>query len=325
MDCTVEKVTITTIADNYVDMLLPDLLPDVRRLGLIHHFDPAMVPPRGENGISFLVRVERLGVERCLLFDTSLTSDVLLHNFSATRRRPSDLSAVVLSHGHPDHHGGLDGLLAALGRPLPVLLHPDAFLPRYLRLPSGEIAPHYNHALTPDRIEARGGAVTANRGPIEVIDGVFATGEIAREVDFEMPAAPGERDPGLFHLRDGVLVADSVPDDQALAINVAGLGLIVLTGCSHAGVINTIRCAQRITGESRVHAVMGGFHLGFPGIPDSKTDDTIAALRELDARTIAPMHCTGMRATMEIARALPDRFLLNVAGTSVTFAARATA
>jgi 7,8-dihydropterin-6-yl-methyl-4-(beta-D-ribofuranosyl)aminobenzene 5'-phosphate synthase len=319
MTASVDRVVITTIVDNYVDMLLPDE-EHVKRMGLIHHFDPRMVLPRAENGISFLVVTERRGMTRSLLFDTGLTPSVLLNNFRAAVAVPQDLSAIVISHGHPDHHGGLVGLLEAIARPIPVVIDPAGFWPRYLRLPTGEVAPHYNYALQPAAVESAGGALTLSEGPVEVLDGVFATGRIEREVSFERPADQGLLDAGLFHLVDGHIRADSVPDDQALVINVSGLGLVVLTGCSHAGVVNSVNAAKRITGVDRVHAVMGGFHLGFPGIPQSKTIATIDALRELEIRVVAPMHCTGMPATMEIARELPELFLLNCTGTTVAFA-----
>lgn len=314
----VEKLTVTTIVENYVDMLLPDH-GRARRLGLIHHFDPRLVPPRAENGISFLVTTERAGRSRSVLFDTSLTADTLLHNLKVVGASPSDLSAVVISHGHPDHHGGLQGLLEWVPHPLPVILHPLAFAPRWLRLPTGEVAPHYNYALTASAIEARGGVVMPSEGPVEVIDGVFSTGSIERAQPFEKPGSPGHLDPGLFHLVDGRLAPDTVPDDQALCVNVAGLGLVVLTGCSHAGVINTVAAAKQITGVDKVHAVMGGFHLGFPGTPESKTDATIAAMRDLDPVLVAPMHCTGFKATSRFASEMPDQFLLNVSGTTVVF------
>jgi 7,8-dihydropterin-6-yl-methyl-4-(beta-D-ribofuranosyl)aminobenzene 5'-phosphate synthase len=204
--------------------------------------------------------------------------------------------------------------------------HPSSSTPRrsgpdtYAYRP-GEIAPHYNHALNPTLVESAGGALTLSQGPVEVIDGVYSSGRIERTTEFELPSSPGFLDPGLFHLVDGHMCPDAVPDDQALVINVKGLGLIVLTGCSHAGVINTIQACKRVTREDRVHAVMGGFHLGFPGVPASKTASTIAALRDLDVRVIAPMHCTGMRATMQIADAMPEQFLLNCTGTTVVFGA----
>jgi 7,8-dihydropterin-6-yl-methyl-4-(beta-D-ribofuranosyl)aminobenzene 5'-phosphate synthase len=319
MDSAVERLTVTTIVENYIDMLLPNQ-GNASRLGLVHHFDPRLLPPRAENGISFLVTTERAGRIRSVLFDTALTADTLLHNLKVVGASPSDLSAVVISHGHPDHHGGLKGLLEVTPHPLPVILHPLAFAPRWLRLPTGEVAPHYNYALTPTAIETSGGVVMPSDGAVEVIDGVFATGPIERKQPFEKPGSPGNLDPGLFHLINGKLVPDSVPDDQALCVNVAGLGLVVLTGCSHAGVINTVAAAKEVTGIDRVHAVMGGFHLGFPGTPESKTDQTIAAMRDIDPALVAPMHCTGFRACMRFAKEMPDRFLLNVSGTTVVFA-----
>jgi 7,8-dihydropterin-6-yl-methyl-4-(beta-D-ribofuranosyl)aminobenzene 5'-phosphate synthase len=318
----VDRVTITTVVENSVDMLLPDEGP-ATRLGLIEHFDPRAVRPQAENGIAFLVRAERRGRSRTVLFDTSLTAEVLLHNFRAVGQSPNELSAVVLSHGHPDHHGGLAGLLDAVPHPLPVLVHPDAFAPRYLRLPGGEIAPHYNHELTPAGIESRGGAISANTGPVEVIDGVLATGAIERGVDFERSGEQGEFEAGLFRLDgDGAIEPDAVPDDQALVVNVGEAGLVVLTGCSHAGVINSVRAAQEVTGVERVLAVMGGFHLGFPGVPSDKVDHTIAAMKQIGPRYVAPMHCTGMAATARFMSEMPERFLHNLSGTTVRFAAR---
>src|SRR5262249_40144411 len=212
------------------------------------------------------------------------------------RAGPADLAAVVHGHGPPDHDGGLAGLLGARHPPLPVVVHPDAFLPRYLRLPTGEISPHYNFGLQPAALESLGAAITPNRGVVEVVDGVYATGAIARETPFENTGGQDVLDPGLFHLVDGEVVPDVVPDAQAMSSNVRDSGLVALTGCSHAGVINTVRAAQRVTGVEKVPAVMGGFHRGFRGMPASKTEATIDAMRELVPRVVAPMHCTGFAA-----------------------------
>jgi 7,8-dihydropterin-6-yl-methyl-4-(beta-D-ribofuranosyl)aminobenzene 5'-phosphate synthase len=314
----VQHVEIVTVTENYVDMLALDT-PSVKRLGLVHHFDPRRVPPRAENGIAFLVRTDRDGKRRSVLFDTGLTGSVLLHNFAALRIDPNEIEGIVISHGHPDHYGGLAELLTHLDAPTPVYIHPAAFLPRFLRLPTGEIAPDYNAALTVAAIEAAGGRVVLHEGPLEVIDGVYATGAVKREVEFERGADPQFHDRGLFHVCDGHLVGDTVPDDQALVVRVDDVGLIVLTGCSHAGVVNSIRAAQAATSEDKVHAVMGGFHLGFPGTPESKTDNTIEALAGFDLDLVAPMHCSGIRAMAAFASAFGDHFLLNFTGTSVHF------
>jgi len=318
MSTSVHRVEIVTVTENYVDMLALDT-PRVKRLGLVHHFDPRRIPPRAENGIAFLVRTERDGKRRSVLFDTGLTGSVITHNLAALRIDLNEIEGIVISHGHPDHYGGLVGLLTQLDAPTPVYIHPAAFLPRFLRLPTGEIAPDYNAAITIPAIEAAGGRVVLHEGPLEVIDGVYATGAVPRNVDFERGPDRQFHDHGLFHICDGQLVGDTVPDDQALVVRVDGIGLVVLTGCSHAGVVNSVAAAKAVTGDDAVHAVMGGFHLGFPGTPESKTERTIEALTRLDLDLVAPMHCSGIRAMGAFASAFGDHFLLNFTGTSVQF------
>jgi 7,8-dihydropterin-6-yl-methyl-4-(beta-D-ribofuranosyl)aminobenzene 5'-phosphate synthase len=114
---------------------------------------------------------------------------------------------------------------------------------------------------------------------------------------------------------------DSVPDDQAMVVNIGDDGIIVFVGCAHAGIINTLRHAVELSGRQRIMGVFGGFHLGFPGTPSSKTQRTIEALREMDVELLCPMHCTGMDAMMQLRAAFPDRFLLNCTGTQVVIEA----
>jgi 7,8-dihydropterin-6-yl-methyl-4-(beta-D-ribofuranosyl)aminobenzene 5'-phosphate synthase len=314
------RVVITTLVENYVDMLLADE-PNVTRAGLAHHFDPKEVNPIGENGVALHVRVEWGRYTYNLLFDTGMSSTVLLHNAAAMGTDLGDVDHVVISHGHPDHYGGLLGLLQSRSAPVPVSIHSDAFAPRYLRLASGQVAPFYNHDLTRAAIESAGGVVVSNRGPLEVGPGAIATGEIPRVVEFEKPPSRVDTPNALIQVRDGRMEADAVTDDQALVLNVGSEGIIVLTGCSHAGIINTIQHAIATTGRSRVLGVFGGFHLGFPGTPDSKTDSTIEALREIGSELLCPMHCTGMQAMMRIREAFPGEFLLNCTGTQVVIEA----
>jgi 7,8-dihydropterin-6-yl-methyl-4-(beta-D-ribofuranosyl)aminobenzene 5'-phosphate synthase len=312
----VERVVLTTLTENYVDMLLPDG-PSVTRAGLAHHFDPKCACPVGENGVAFHVEVEWGRYRYRALFDTGMTGPVLQHNADALGVDLGAVDHAVISHGHPDHYGGLMGFLERREAAIPLSIHQDAFLPRYLRLASGQVAPFYNQDLSHEAIDAAGGRVVFHKGPLEVGPGMIATGEIPRNVDFEMPPSSITTPNALIQVVDGEMRPDTVPDDQALVIEVGRDGILVLCGCSQAGVINTVRHAMQITDRQRVVGVFGGFHLGFPGIPEEKTAKTIEALREIDVELLCPMHCTGMRAMMEIARAFPDRFLLNCTGSRV--------
>jgi 7,8-dihydropterin-6-yl-methyl-4-(beta-D-ribofuranosyl)aminobenzene 5'-phosphate synthase len=295
-DFGIDRLTITTLTENYVDMLLPDE-PNVIRAGLAHHFDPKRRQPLGENGISLVVEAEWGRYSYRTMFDTGMTGKALLHNAQALDVDLAALDHVVLSHGHP------------------VSVHPAAFDTRYLRLASGQVAPFFNHDVTEASVSDAGGRLALHNGPLEVGPGLLATGEIPRDVDFEMPPASIDLPNAAIQLRDGHMCADEVPDDQALVVNIGNDGIVVLVGCSHAGIINTIRYAMKLTGRERVRGVFGGFHLGFPGTPEDKTDKTIEALRDIEVELLCPMHCTGMRAIMELARAFPDGFLLNCTGT----------
>jgi 7,8-dihydropterin-6-yl-methyl-4-(beta-D-ribofuranosyl)aminobenzene 5'-phosphate synthase len=312
----VERLTLTTLTENYVDMLLPDG-PIVTRAGLPHHFDPKTPCVRGENGIALHLEVEWGRYRYRALFDTGMTGSVLTHNAGALDLALADVDHLVLSHGHPDHYGGLLGFLESRPAAVPISSHPDAFLPRYLRLASGQVAPFYNQDLTRSAIDDRGGRLVEHKGALEVGPGLIATGTIPRKTDFEAPPTDITAPNALIQVCDHEAGPDTVPDDQALVIQVGTDGIVVLSGCAHAGIVNTIRYAMEITGRDRVMGVFGGFHLGFPGTPEEKTERTIEALHDIGVEVLCPMHCTGMEAMMKIARAFPEDFLLNCTGSTV--------
>jgi len=296
-----DRVEVRVLLDNWVDMLLPDVIVGdccVERSGLIEHFDPKLEPPVAENGLSLLVRVWRGERVTTLLFDIGLTGTALAHNLRALDENPTMIDHVLISHGHPDHFGGISTLLPLVGRPVPVVTHPDAFLARYAVMGDGRTSGFYNLRLNESELEAQQGRVVATRDPIELGWGAVTTGEIPRETSFEGPRpAPWVGAPGLYQVSaDGKFVLDEVWDEQALAIKVRDVGILVLVGCSHAGVINSIARARALLGDGPICAVFGGFHLGFPTTPTENVSLTADAFKQLEVQHVIPMHCSGLRA-----------------------------
>ena len=175
----------------------------------------------------------------------------------------------------------------------------------------------------PDQLEDEGGRTVLARQPVDLGWGVTTTGEIPREVPFEGPRAPATPyGPGLYQVdAQGAFGLDEVWDEQGLVIDVEGEGLVVLTGCAHAGVVNTVEQAKRVRGDRPVRAVMGGFHLGFPTTPKENVAATVAALRDLDVATIMPMHCSGLAAHTAFSTELSERYVQPAVGTVLHFGA----
>jgi 7,8-dihydropterin-6-yl-methyl-4-(beta-D-ribofuranosyl)aminobenzene 5'-phosphate synthase len=303
-----DAVRITIVTDNSIDLLMADT--DVaHRMPLgPNPFERPL--PIAEHGFSVLIDVGRGGRRGKVLFDTGLSRTGLLYNLDALEIDPADVGAIVLSHGHADHAMGLPGLIDRLGpRRLPLVLHPEAYLERKVVLPNGDeinLPPPRRADLRREQIE-----VVEEVGPSLLVDGtLLVSGEVARTTEFERGS------PIQWAKRNGVWEPDPlIKDDQCAIVNVRDKGLVIVTGCGHAGIINVIRNAQAITGIGRVYAVIGGFHLSGrlfePIIPQ-----TVAALQQIGPRYVVPGHCTGWSATQQIARAMPEAFIPNSVGTT---------
>src|SRR6478672_8205800 len=268
-----------------------------------------------EHGFSALVSVERDGERSTVLYDAGLTPHAVARNLDVLQVPVGELRAIVISHGHADHHGGLEGLIRRRGRSrLPLLIHPDAWRERRVAFPSGGEV----RLPAPSRhdLEAEGLEVVEERAQSLLLDGaVLVSGQIERTTEFETGFPIHEARDG-----DGWQPDPMIWDDQALIANVRDHGLVIISGCSHAGVINVLRHAQRLTGETRIAALLGGLHLT-GGLFEARIGPTVDALRDAGVGRVLPAHCSGWRAVHEVARAMPDAFVQCAVGTTVTFGA----
>ena len=320
----VDGVTVTTMIDNTFDALLASADGVARApMGAGRVAAPqftggeTVAGLRAEHGFSALVTVRSGDASSTLLFDTGASPDALAVNAERLGIDVGELQGVVLSHGHFDHTGGFDGLARLRGRSgLPLTVHPAVWTRRRLELPGGRALEM--PTLSRGALEREGFQVIERRQPSLLVGGILITGEVDRVTEFEHGMPP----PHQAWDSRGWQHDPAVIDDQALVINVRGRGLVIVTGCGHAGVVNIIRQAIRLTGVSRLLAVIGGFHLSGPAF-EPVIAPTVAALTELTPELIVPGHCTGWRAQHTLAAALPDAWVQSSVGTAYTLSAGA--
>lgn len=254
---------------------------------------------KAEHGLATLVEVDG----RSFLWDCGQT-DIAVSNARLLGIDLRSIEGIGISHGHYDHAGGLMAVLRASG-PKQVVMHPDALMPKYFA--AGPIKRFIGVPYSRDAIEGTSSELVLERGPVEVIPGVFTTGEIPRVTDFE-----GE-EPNLCVEMDGELVPDPFTEDQALIAETPE-GAVVLTGCAHAGVVNILEFAKEKYGSIR--AVVGGTHLGLGN--ESRLAPTLRYLEDLGVPKMIFNHCTGTRAIAEMINRFPDTFTPGQTGLSVS-------
>jgi len=263
----------------------------------------------GIHGLSLLVEVYRGGVKRSILMDLGQDPQVLIHNMSVAGVDPGSIDAIVLSHCHYDHTGGVAEVVKRIGRrELPVIAHPsifrvnlktDPFL-KYIGVRSGD---------SRDSIERSGGILVLSRDPVEIMPGVLTTGEVKRVFGFE-------RVEGFKTTTEsGQLVDDEMMDDTSLILTLRD-GLVVLTGCAHAGICNIIKHSIELTGIKKLKAVIGGLHL--VNADENRIKRTIDCLVEHNPELIATGHCTGFKAQVELYLKFRDKFKPLQTGLSIT-------
>ena len=310
----VDAANVTVLVDNFIDALLPSSEVAQRPQVAYEMWEREREQLIAEHGLSLLLTIERNGRSTSLIYDAGLGCDTAIHNMDVLQVGLSDLRAIVMSHGHSDHHGGLESMIQRVGaRGMPLVIHPEAWRDRKIVFPTGAEL----HLPPPSRqdLDREGVEITEERQPSLLIDGtVLVTGQIERLTDFEKGF------PLNYARTNGSWEPDPwIWDDQAVVVNLKGKGLVVLSGCSHSGAINVLRQAQRLTGEDRVHAFIGGMHLT-GGIFELLIPHTLDELAVIAPRWLVPGHCTGWKATHEIARRFPEAYVQTSVGTQLQFA-----
>ena len=341
-------MSITLLMDNYTDRLLPLSYPAIR---------PPMIknksflpPPIAEHGFSVLVKAycwdkknvrKKISLDKTMtiLFDCGVSESGVIHNANILGIDFKSIDFIILSHGHLDHFTALPNILQIINKPIKVICHPDSFLKRWIIYPNGvdkarmpfldkDILLKYG-AILETRIWPS--LISKNciknyyyneekysensRGDLK-IPKLLVTGQIPRNRPFEkgFPIQYKEN-PDENNLVPDYLVND----DQSIVVNVREKGLIIISGCAHAGIINTIDYAKKLTGIDKVFAVIGGFHLTGGGIYEDAIEPTIMALKFIDPEYIVPCHCTGWKVTNRIIQEFPNKFLQSSVCSSFIF------
>jgi 7,8-dihydropterin-6-yl-methyl-4-(beta-D-ribofuranosyl)aminobenzene 5'-phosphate synthase len=272
---------ITTLSENTVDAM-----------GLL-----------GEWGLSVLVETDTANI----LMDAGQSLSAV-HNASVMGIDLSKVDKIVLSHGHSDHTGGLQNILRQMRKKVEVIAHPDVWAAKY----SGQREDKRKDIGMPfllKDLESLGASFKLSREPVRITDNIMTTGEVPMVTDFEQIT------PNRFYVKGkSGWQSDELLDDMALIINTKS-GLVVVLGCGHRGVINTLYHSQKLTGRKEIRMVIGGCHL--INASSERVRMTIAALEELDVQKVGVSHCTGLPASAMMAQELGERFFYNNACTQI--------
>jgi len=265
------------------------------------------MPFIGEHGLSLLIENETT-----TLYDTGQGFG-LINNMKVLGKNPDMIDRIIISHGHYDHTGGLMQMLKARGTGMEVYCHPDAFIQKiaYYQMPGNNLEVSIGFQSSRQEYENAGAHFNWISGYGGLSDTLAFISDVAR------PEGWKTWDVRLKRKIDGIIEDDPFNDDLSLLVETES-GPVVLLGCAHAGIVNTVQYAVKTTGIDRIHAVMGGFHLSGPFF-EPLIDRTTKELQKMNPAYVIPTHCTGRKAIMEMEKQMPQQFILNMAGTKLTF------
>lgn len=306
----VDRVAVTTVVDNSIDVLRPDekvarrfSVPRARKIADL----------RAEHGLAHHVEVTRGRDAARIAFDFGLTAGAMIHNFRELGLDAGRIDALALSHGHADHFGGLLGFLSAYRRAMPAALrfygHPNHYVARWMERDGDRVS---LGRLDRGDVARWGLEVVDVPEPLVLAEGVLLSGEMRQPEPYE--AIP----PSLRMEGDGgALVHDTFIGEQTLVAHVRDRGLVVVTSCSHRGIVGICRHAVRASGVAKIHAVIGGFHLS--GLDAERIDRVVEALRGFEVDYLVPQHCTGVEAVVRLAQRMGRELVVSSTGSTFTF------
>ena len=258
-------------------------------------------PYLGQHGVSFLLEGVSGRNTKRILVDVGQNSEALLYNMRTMGISPSVIDAIVLTHCHYDHTQGVARLLGQIGKKdIQVIAHPSIFRLHFVTEPS----PRHVGIMPGDskvEIEKAGGKLSLTKEPLVIMPGIMTTGEVRRRTEFEKVTA------AVKTIENGIVVDDLMLDDISVVANVKDKGLVIITGCSHAGIINIANQATEITGCNQLEGIIGGLHL--VEASDTVIERTVDDLSKLNVAWISAGHCTGFKAQVELHRVFGERFL----------------
>ncbi|MGD8605262.1 MAG: MBL fold metallo-hydrolase [Anaerolineales bacterium] len=319
----VDQASLTVLVDNKADLI-------VQSSDNIQYFTDE--PLLAEHGFSVLIKLG--SAEKTILWDAGVTKISLMENMHRMEIDPSGIEAIALSHGHSDHYAAMTALLVEMDRlpdhkewesgvtadeieawvdecRIPLVLHPAALRERWGVNDDGFLVGPFSPP--PAQIwKAFGASIVASEEPYRLYEGCWTTGYVPR-TSFEQTGRPKR----LRYRKGSEFRPDDLEDDQAILIHVQGKGLIVLSGCAHSGIVNTIEHARQLSGIETIYAVLGGFHLARAN--EDEIDQTIEYFKGINPSLIVPCHCTGLNAICRFAHEFPDQFIEGVVGTTYLF------
>jgi 7,8-dihydropterin-6-yl-methyl-4-(beta-D-ribofuranosyl)aminobenzene 5'-phosphate synthase len=318
-----QDVEVIVLVDNRADLIVESTD------SIKYYTEKALL---AEHGFAALIDLKAAGTR--ILWDAGITRIALLNNAERMEMDLATIGKIVLSHGHRDHTAAVADVLEALDmkpkpkewepgtgleeilswvreRTVPVITHPAAFRERWGVDKDGT---KHGPFLPPprDEWEAAGAEVILSEGPFQLGPGCWTTGFVPR-LSFEKSGRPSS----LLYREGDAFSPDDIDEDQAIVINVKDKGLVIVSGCAHAGIVNTLSYAREISGVDRVWAIIGGFHLAKS--TDDELERTVAEIKRSGPEVVAPSHCTGFRAMCRFAAEMPGEFVLGLVGTTYLF------